>query len=254
MAKAIELRGITFAYSEKEVLRGIDLGIEEGEFVALLGPIACGKTTLLTVMDGLIPHAVGGKFEGSAQLMGKDTRKTPMRELARHAGLLFQDADSQIFSLSVRDEVEFALRNFGFREDEGKRRVGEALSLLSLEHLADANPGELSQGQKQKVALASILAYGPDVLLLDEPAASLDHRSAEEVYALVKRLNDEGNTVVAVEHDTELIAEGADRLLVMQEGRIVVDGGPEEVFAQDISKYGIREPCSFRMAKLRGLK
>jgi len=251
MDSAVSLERVSFAYSEKEVLRGISLEIKRGEFVALLGPIACGKTTLLTVMNGLIPHSIKGRLEGSARLVGMDTRKTPMRELARHAGFLFQDPEDQIFSLSVRDEVEFALRNFGIAEAERKKRVEDTLSMLSLEHVVDADPSELSQGQKQKVALASVLAYGPDVLLLDEPASSLDHRSAEEVYGLIQQLNEKGKTIIAVEHDTDLVAERADRLLVMDQGKIVKDGKPEDVFAQDVSAYGIKEPCVSRMAKMK---
>ncbi|VVC03299.1 Trehalose/maltose import ATP-binding protein MalK [Candidatus Burarchaeum australiense] len=254
MAAAIELRGVSFAYYEKTVLRGIDLTVRQGEFVALMGPIACGKTTLLTVMNGLIPHVVKGSFGGTAKLVGNDTRTTPLRELARHAGFLFQEPDSQIFSLSVQDEVEFALRNFGVKEAERKKLVEQTLAELSLSNLADADPRELSQGQKQKVALASVLAYGPEVLLLDEPAASLDHYSSEEIYDVVKGLNRKGKTVVVVEHDTELIVDRADRLVVMNEGRLVADGKFEEVFGKKTTGLGIKEPCFSRIAHELGVQ
>jgi len=254
VSSAIHLKDVSFAYSERQVLNRINLKIGRGEFVALFGPIACGKTTLLMTINGLIPHAVNGRFEGSVQLMGLDTQRSAMRELAQRAGFLFQDPDSQIFSLTVKDEVEFALKNFGFRETDRKKRVQEALAKLSIEHLYDADPNELSQGQKQKVALASILAYDPDVLLLDEPAASLDHKSAEEVYDAVEELNEQGKTVVVVEHDSELIAEKADRLLVMRNGRIELDGEPNVIFAKGIERYGLKEPCFSRIAREAGIK
>jgi energy-coupling factor transport system ATP-binding protein len=255
MAAAIELREVSFAYSEKPVLHGIDLRIEKGEFAALTGAIACGKTTLLMCMNGLIPHIVKGKFEGSVQLAGIDTQGTQMKELARHAGFLFQDPDSQIFSLSVREEVEFALKNFGVQEAERKKKVETILAELSLSHLEDADPSELSQGQKQKVALASVLVYEPEVLLLDEPASSLDHRSCEEIYGFVKELNEKkGTTVVVVEHDTELVAELADRLIVMDAGRIALNGKPDDVFARGVSEFGIKEPCYSRIAREIGLR
>ncbi len=254
MAAAIELRGVSFAYAEKPVLHGIDLRIERGEFAAIVGSIACGKTTMLMCMNGLIPHVVKGRLEGTVRICDIDTRTAPMKELARYTGFLFQDPDSQIFSLSVREEVEFALKNFGVREAERKKKSDTILAELSLSHLADADPSELWQGQKQKVALASVLVYEPEVLLLDEPASSLDHRNCEEIYGIVKELNEKkGTTVVVVEHDTELIADRADRLIVMDAGRIALNGKPEDIFARGVSEFGIKEPCYSRIARKAGL-
>ncbi len=224
----IEIKNLSFAYDRKPVLGGISLKIEAGEFIGLVGCTGCGKTTLLLTLNGIIPCMVKGNFSGNVRVCGKDTQKTKTAELARRIGFVFQDPDSQIFSLTAREEIAFGLQNIG---KYSENKVSEALKEVGLSGYADADPDTLSQGQKQKLCIASVLAMGTDILALDEPTASLDHPSAEEIYALLKQLNKKGKTLLIASHDTDMLLEHCTRTIVMQDGKIILDGKPEEIFS-----------------------
>ncbi len=256
LADAISLENISFSYSSspKKILDGITLRIAKGGFVGVVGGTGAGKSTLLYCMNGVIPHLVGGRMEGSVSLLGKDTRKNGPSSLAKSAGIVFQDPDSQIFALSVREEVEFGLSNLGVNGQERTSRVEQALAETGLSGLEDENPRELSAGQRQKVAIASVLAMDPEVLLLDEPVSSLDWRSARDIYELLKGLNQKGKTIVIVEHNTEWLADYADRIVGIANGGITLDGKAEEILADErLEKLGLKVPCAVQISCELGL-
>lgn len=231
----IEIRGLSFTYAGhgEPALREIDLSVDEGEFVVIMGPTGCGKSSLLRCINGLIPWMYPGRYEGEVRVLGMNPAEVPTSVVSRSVGMVFQNPDNQLFSLSVEADVAFPLENIGLPREEIVARVRSALRSVGIEPLAKRSPFELSGGQKQRVALASVLALEPRVLLLDEPTSSLDPYAARSLIELLARLRSErGMTVLLVEHRVELLAPHATRLLVMDEGRIVEDGPPRDVFSR----------------------
>ncbi len=215
------------------VLRGVDLRLEEGECLALLGPTGAGKTTLCLALNGLVPRSTGGLIRGRVLVEGLDTRRHPVPELARRVGLVFQDPETQFFHLTVEAEVAFGPENLGLPRAEIAERVDWALRLVGMQAHRHRSPFHLSGGEKQRVAIASILAMTPKVLVLDEPTAYLDPRGKAEVLAVVRRLRQERTmAVVLVEQDLEQVAEFADRVAVLDAGRVVLEGPAGVVLAQ----------------------
>jgi len=237
----VELKRVSFRYagSDRHALDNVTLSAEQGEFVLLVGPSGCGKSTLLRVLNGLIPHFYEGDFEGEARVAGLDVRSTPTHVLARHVGMVFQDPENQLFLSSVEREIAFGLENMGLPRAEVKRRVREVLKEFNLESIKDRAPYELSGGQQQKVAIASVMALEPEILAIDEPTANLDPLSALEILSLVKRLVDEkGVLAIVVEHRLELTLMFATRMVVMHNGRILADGAPREALLRSGSLVG----------------
>ncbi len=239
---AVELKNVSFSYPGRDVLEGISIDIKDGDFAGITGSTGSGKTTLAYCFNGLIPHAIRGKLRGSVKVSGVETRKTKIASLARKVGFVFQDPDWQIFSLSVRDEIEFGLKNLKMKNLD--RRVSEALKMVGLEGYEDVMPHRLSHGQKQKLCIASVLAMEPDIIILDEPASQLDHRSTMNVYGILKKLNREGKTIIVIEHNTDLIAEYANKVVLIDEGRIVANGKPKNVLSDCrlMERLGIKIP------------
>lgn len=250
----LEVRGLRFRYlgAAEFALRGIDLRVEEGELVALTGASGCGKSTLLRCLNGLIPHLYKGEYDGRVLLDGLEVHRTPPRLLAQRVGLLFQDPEHQLFRFTVEEDVAFGPENLGLRPDEVERRVREALSALGIEHLAQRSPYELSDGQRQLVALAGVLAVRPRLVLLDEPTSMLSPRAALALLSLVASIRRRERTAfIVVEHRLELLAALADRLIVMHEGAIVADGSPAELLADaSLEGLGVRIPAVPKLASL----
>ncbi|UCC91744.1 MAG: ABC transporter ATP-binding protein, partial [Candidatus Aenigmatarchaeota archaeon] len=167
----IKIRNLGFAYSETPVLKNIPLGIKDGELLGIAGPTGSGKTTFALCLNGIIPHLIRGKFSGEVEVSGKNTKSTKVFDLAKSVGFVFQDPDSQIFSVTVEDEISFGLENMGLRSDEIKRRVDKVLGDLKIKDLMGKETFALSLGQKQKLCMASILAMEPEILVLDEPTS-----------------------------------------------------------------------------------
>ncbi len=228
----VDLRHVRFRYagSDSYALNDVSLSAERGEFILLVGPSGCGKSTLLRVLNGLVPHFYEGEFEGEAKVAGLDVRSTPTHVLARHVGMVFQDPENQLFLSSVEREIAFGLENLGLPRSEVRRRVREVLKEFNLESIKEKAPYELSGGQQQKVAIASVMALEPEILALDEPTANLDPLSALEVLTLVNRLVKEKSILAfVVEHRLEIALRFATRMIVMLDGRVAADGGPREV-------------------------
>jgi energy-coupling factor transport system ATP-binding protein len=195
-------------------MRDVSLHVRGGEFIVLAGPQASGKSTLLRLFNGLIPHFHGGRLDGHLLVEGLDIRRNPPRELARVAGMVFQDPETQAVADVVEDEIAFGLENQGLPLPVMRKRVEEALDQLGLAHLRQRAIDSLSGGERQRVAIASVLAMQPRMLLLDEPTSQLDPQSADEVLAAVQRLNsDLGVTVLAAEHRLERVLQYAGRVL-----------------------------------------
>lgn len=254
----IEIRNLSFAYRsrpEAPVIDGISCSIAKGDFVGVVGGTGAGKSTLLRCMNGIIPHLQEGIMKGSVSVNGRSTARTSPSGFAGKIGFLFQDPDSQLFAPTVAEEISFGLRNMGVGAGEMPARVAGALRLVGMDGFQGRDPHELSGGQRQKIAFASVLAMEPEVLLLDEPVSALDWRNATEVYGLVRRLNQGGKTVVVVEHNTELLAEYAKRVLVLDGGKIALDAPPGKVFSDKImGPLGLKIPCAVRISRVLGIE
>ena len=248
MEPIVEIRGLAYAYRGREdrpVLRGIDLTIERGEFLAIAGRTGAGKSTLCYTLNGLAPHSFGGKLEGVVRVAGLDTRRATVPELARQVGLVLQSAESQITGLSVIEDVEFGLENLGLPAAEIQERARQALETVRLGEYAERSPWTLSGGQKQRLAIAAALAFEPGVLVLDNPTAELDPLGKEEVLETVSGLNREhGLTIVIVDQELQEIIPYAGRLALMDEGRIALLGPPAEVLdsAEAVRATGLKLP------------
>ncbi|WP_136689299.1 ABC transporter ATP-binding protein [Halorhabdus amylolytica] len=216
----IRVEDYSFRYpgSDESVLDGASLTVETDEFLAVLGGNGSGKTTLCKTFNGLIPHFFEGKRDGSVRVKGTDTETVDVGTLAAHVGYVYQDFENQLVQPTVRRDVEFGPLNYGF--EDYHERAQRAIERLDIGHIADDLIWELSGGQKHLAAIAGVLALDPDALVVDEPAAQLDPHNAAHVYEQLAGLVADGHTVVVIEHDTELVAEYADRVVLVEDGRV----------------------------------
>lgn len=255
----ISIKDLSFKYKEgsRATIHDINLEIPAGQFVGITGAAGSGKSTLTYAFNGIVPHCYPGDFYGSVTIDGHDTVDTSLTDISRLVGSVCQDIDSQMISSVVEDEVLYGLENFGVPHDQVQSRMDEALAAMGISDLKDRNIASLSGGQKQKVAVASILALQPKVLVLDEPTAELDPASSQAVFELLRAYSREhGITVIVVEQKIALLSDYADRLLVVKDGGIFLDGTPAEVLqhADELLEIGVNCPCSTtlvnRLAKL----
>jgi energy-coupling factor transporter ATP-binding protein EcfA2 len=233
----VNLKQVTYSYplTEKPALSKVDLKVEEGEFIAIIGPNGAGKSTLCYTLAGFIPHFFKGELEGSIKVAGVETKSSTLSDCVLNVGLVFQNPFNQISGAkySVYEEIAFGLENLGVPREEIKTRVDQALLLTGIDDLADRSPYSLSGGQQQRVALTSILVMQPKVLVLDEPTSQMDPIGTREVFAVVRSLTESGMTVVMAEHKVEWVAQFADRVVALHDGRILMDGKPREVLISD---------------------
>lgn len=255
----IEIRDLSFTYRESSqpTVRNINLSIPDGQFVGITGAAGSGKSTLTYAFNGIIPHCYPGEFYGAVLIDGRDTVDTSLTDISRLVGSVCQDIDSQMVSSVVEDELLYGLENFAIPKDEVEPRLEEALRAMGIEDLRDRAIASLSGGQKQKVAVASILALRPKVLVLDEPTAELDPASSQAVFELLRRYaREHGTTVIVVEQKIALLSEYADRLIIVKEGQILFDDSPAAVLehAEELLAEGINCPRSTSLAnRLRKL-
>ena len=255
----IDIQALTFRYegAEKDALSDVTLTVPDGAFLGIIGPAGAGKTTLLHCMSGIIPHAYRGDFYGAVLLDGMDTADTRLTDLSRAAGTVFQDVDSQIVSSVVEDELLYGLENFGVPREEIEERLSFALEKVGIASLRHRTVSSLSGGQRQKVAIASLVALRPKLLLLDEPTGELDPGSSRQIFSLLRTLNREwGMTVVVVEQKIMLLCEFAQRLAVLSEGRVVRDGPVREVLGdiEGLEEIGVNCPRVARFSSLLSAK
>lgn len=254
----IEVKGLSFRYfdSERIILNKINLIVKKGEMILIAGHSGSGKSTLLRAINGLIPHQHSGVYDGEVVVDGMTVSRSSMSQLATKVGYIFQNPENQIFMFSVERDIAFGLENLGIPRDEIRQRVDWAMDLLEIKHLASRAPHELSDGQKQRVAIAGVIAMKPKILILDEPTSLLDPFTANSVVNVVKELRSKLDiSVLIVEHRLDLVAAVCDRMVVMDKGEIVFSGAPKDVLAKtDVSSYGVTEPAIVKLAKLLSLE
>ena len=230
----IELRDVSFSYDEwrEKALDAVSLSVREGDFVGVIGPSGAGKSTLAAMMSGAIPHHYAGKLYGATLVDGHDTCDVTLTDISRIVGSVLQDIDTQMVASVVEDEMLFGLENFGVPHDKIEERLAGALDAVGIADLRNREIATLSGGQKQKVAIAAILALEPRVLVLDEPTAALDPASSRHVFDTLHEVNERmGITVVVIEQKVALLSEYCGRIVVLDHGRVAFEGTPHEVFS-----------------------
>ncbi|NMA36882.1 MAG: ABC transporter ATP-binding protein [Papillibacter sp.] len=243
----ISIKDLSFTYEQgtKEALKNITLNIPEGGFTGIIGPSGAGKTTLLSAVSGIIPHHFRGTYYGSVTVAGRDTFELSLTELSQRVGTVLQDIDSQLINSVVEDELYYGLENFGVSKAEAEERVDSALKEIGIQSLRRRYINTLSGGQKQKVAIASIVALRPRILLLDEPTGELDPYSSRQIFSLLTKLNREhGITIVVVEQKIMLLSEFVRDLAVLYKGELKFYGPVREVLrhSKELEAMGINCP------------
>jgi len=233
----IEIEDLTFSYTSQPhepALRNLSCTIERGSFVGITGPAEAGKSSFCRLIAGYIPHFFHGEFSGKVSVAGTNTRETTIGELAEKVGFVFENPFDQLTgaSLTVLEEAAFALANMGLSREEIRPRAEKSLSQVGMGDLTDRHPQQLSGGQSQRLALASVLAVQPEVFILDEPTAQLDPLGVEEVFAVISDMHRRGYTVIVVSQDLDHLAIHADRLIVIDQGQIRWDAEPRKVLLE----------------------
>lgn len=257
----VELKNVTYKYplTSSPALQDVNLQISEGEFVAVVGPNGAGKSTLCYTLAGFVPHFFKGELTGTVEVAGIESHTSTLNEWVMNVGLAFQNPFNQISGAkyTVFEEIAFGLENIGVPRDEMIGRVEAAMKLTDISDLADRSPYSLSGGQQQRVALTSILVMQPRILVLDEPTSQMDPIGTREVFGVIRKMAEQGMTVMLVEHKVEWIAQFADRVIALKDGQVVLDGTPGEVLTSptlEESGFGISRYTSVaRKAQGMGL-
>ena len=245
LAINIEELFYTYPKGDEPTLRGINLTVERGEFLVIMGPTSAGKTTLCLTLNGIIPHYLGGTIKGKITIAGLNALKSSIQELVTKVGLVFQDPESQLFGVIVEEDISFGPCNFGLPLEEVRKRVKEAMAATRLSGYERRETARLSGGEKQRVAIAGVLAIKPEILVLDEPTSELDPIGRQELISIVEKLRKEKNvTIIMVEHNSEDIAKYADRIVVIKEGKIIMEGKPQQIFSrvEELEEIGVSPP------------
>lgn len=241
----ISIENVSFRYSGSRdyQLKKLYFHIPKGIFYGITGVNGSGKTTISLLFNGLIPHEIQGELTGNVLIEGDNTKKYPIGYFAKKVGMLFQNPDFMLFNLTVFEEIAFGLKNFHLPVTP--ETISHALTRVGLEGFEQRDPQTLSLGEKQKVALACILALDTSYIILDEPVAMLDYRGAVNLYQLLERLNKEsGKTIIVIEHDTEFLLRHTQNTLVLNQGEILFDDATKNVFKNEakLQKIGIKVP------------
>ena len=227
---AVEFKNFHYAYNGGEVvLKDINVSVKEGSFTVLLGPSGAGKTTMCKAMAGIIPYYYGGRYAGSVEVLGEGTKGRRVSDIAMRLGLMLEDYESQLVSLTAGEEVSFSLLNHGFPPDEVEERMKKALEDVGLPGRENYQLDELSGGQRQRLLLASVLAVHPRVLVLDEPVSAMDPEGSVSLYKLLYKIHQKYNmTVIVVEHNLDYVLPYVTDMIVLQDGSVVASGSFEE--------------------------
>jgi len=248
----VKVENLQFRYGKASalVLKGISLEIQPGEFIAILGQNGSGKSTLVRQFNGLLRPSAG-----SVVVKGVDTLKTTVSTLAATVGYVFQNPDHQIFCSSVWEEITFGPKNLGFAPDVIEKNAKEALKIMELEGKEKRHPHSLSRGERQRLAIASVLTVKPDVIILDEPTGGQDKVRTEKLMSLLQTLNAQGHTIIVITHDIELAAEYAKRMVIIFEGNVLLDGDPRDVFLEEakLQQTFLKAPDIFAFTRALGM-
>ncbi|MBD3181779.1 ATP-binding cassette domain-containing protein [Candidatus Poribacteria bacterium] len=246
----IQINDLRHSYPQVgDVLKGVDLEIREGEFVAIIGQNGSGKTTLAKHFNGLLRPSAG-----MIKIYGKDASKMKVSDLGRITGYVFQNPDHQIFASTVKEELAFGPENYGLSRDEIDLNIKEALEAVHLEGYEDVDPFSLTKGERQRVAVASILSCKPEILVLDEPTTGLDYLQQKSMMELLSNLNEAGHTIVIITHALWVVGEYAHRAAVMHDGSIIMDSTVRKAFSQQqkLESVGLKLPEIVRMGNMMG--
>lgn len=240
----VQQLGHTYPNGAK-ALDGIDLQIRRGEFIGVIGQNGAGKTTMVKHFNGLLKPT-----EGKVIVNGVDTSKAQVSSLARSVGYVFQNPDHQIFASNVRDEIAFGPKNIGMDGATIKRNVEEAIEILDLGGVTDIHPFRLSRGQRQRLAIAGVLAMRPEIFMLDEPTGGQDREQVFRLRGVLQNLNDAGHTIILITHDMELLADSTRRAVVVRRGKVILDGPPTEVFkhTEELAATFLKAPQVTRLS------
>jgi energy-coupling factor transporter ATP-binding protein EcfA2 len=249
------IENLTYEYTDGNglALNDISLGVEKGEYVAILGACGAGKTTLCLSINGIVPHMLMGEMGGRVTVDGMDTQSHEVREMAQVVGMVFDNPEFQLSQISVEEEIALGLESRGVPREEMLRRIPEVLEIVGLQGYEKRSPMAMSGGQQQRLAIAAALAISPDILVLDEPTSNLDPIGKQEVFEVCARLNRErGTTIIIAEHEVESIAMYADRVYVLDQGRNLLGGTPREVFSEvtTMRSIGLRVPQVTELASI----
>ncbi|HJX24025.1 hypothetical protein A3K71_06970 [archaeon RBG_16_50_20] len=255
---AITVQDFTYAYpNHSAVLQEINFEVRKSEMVGIIGPNGAGKSTLCKSLNGLIPHFYGGSIAGSVTVADMDTMKHSVAELSLKVGLVFQEPSNQFSGVSTKvdEEVAFGMSMMGYPREEMRPRIEEALHAVGLQGLEERSPYELSGGQQQRLAIATVLAVRPEIIVMDEPTAQLDPVGKTEVFQTMRDLNGKGYTIIVAEHEIEAMAAFADRILVLDHAEIVTQGETRKVLneVKKLKQMGIDPPSVTELCEiLRG--
>lgn len=257
--KKIVVENLKYRYplTDELALKDISFEVERGEFIGIIGQNQSGKSTLCQALVGLVPHFYQGAYGGRVVVDGLEVDKSEICDIAVKVGIVFQNPFTQVTGskLTVYEEIAFGLENMGVIRDEMKKRIDYSLKLLDIYKFKDRNPFDLSGGQMQRMAIASIIAMRPEIIVLDEPTSQLDPQGSEEVFRAVQNLSKEGMTVIMVEHKIEKIAKYSDRVMLLNNGEIIAFDTPQKIFSRnDLDKYNVQAPAFTRICKGLGIK
>lgn len=246
--KKIIVKNLRYKYplTEGLALKNISFEVEKGEFVSIIGRNLAGKSTLCQALAGLIPHFYHGAYGGKVIIDGIEIEKADFSQLISKVGIVFQNPFTQVTGskLTVYEEIAFGLENMGISRDEMRKRIDYSLKLLDIYRFKERNPFELSGGQMQRMAIASIIAMRPEIIVLDEPTSQLDPQGSEEVFKAIRSLSHEGMTIVLVEHKIEKVAKYSNRVMLLDEGKLVDFDVPGKIFSRDdLKDYGVESPA-----------
>jgi energy-coupling factor transport system ATP-binding protein len=247
-------RELSFQYEgvPRRAVEGLNLSVEHGEWLLVCGASGSGKTTLVRAAIGLVPHFYAGTMDGHVSVGGLDTRSHPVYELFRKAALVFQNPEAQLFNSSVENEIAYALEPLGLSRPEMRKRIARASDDAGVGHLLSRSPHSLSGGEQQRVAIAAALALQPPMLILDEPFAHLDGEAAVQLRAGLKRIRSEGTTVMVVEHRLHELVADANRIALLDQGKLALCGTPRAMLANDVEAFGVGKPFAARLFRERG--
>lgn len=246
-----------YPLTQELALKDISFTVEPGEFIGIIGANNAGKSTLCQALVGIVPHFFKGAYGGRILMGDQVVEKSTISDICRTAGIVFQNPFNQVTGskLTVYEEIAFGLENMGLPRDEMIKRIDYSMELLDIAPYRDRNPFDLSGGQMQRMAIASIIAMKPEVIILDEPTSQLDPQGSEEVFKAVQSLSHEGITILMVEHKMEKIAAYSNRVMLMSGGRLVDFDTPQRIFSRDdLEDYGVAAPEFTRICRALGIK
>ena len=260
---AIKVNNVFYTYTPKSptatlALNGVSLTIEEHSFVAFVGETGSGKSTLMQNLNALLVPSSGQIEVDDFVITPKAKKNKRIKDLRKHVGLVFQFPEYQLFEETVEKDVAFGVKNFGADEQTALEKAHQALLSVGLdESYFTRSPFDLSGGEKRRVAIAGILAIEPDILVLDEPTAGLDPKGVHDIMSLVQKMHESGKTIILVTHDMDVVMKYCEKVFVLNKGKLVFEGNPYQLFAQDNESLGIEVPALFELArklKQKGLK